>query len=92
MIIFVSIFFPVVKELGIDPVHFGVIMVFNLAIGMLTPPVGICLMVASSVARVPMQKLILPVLPLIGALMVVLMLVTYVPEISLWLPRLSMAN
>lgn len=92
MIIFVSIFFPVVKELGIDPVHFGVIMVFNLAIGMLTPPVGICLMVASSVSREPMQKLIGPSLPFIGALMTVLMLVTYVPEISLWLPRLSMAN
>lgn len=92
MIIFVSIFFPVVKELGIDPVHFGVIMVFNLAIGMLTPPVGICLMVASSVSREPMQKLIRPSLPFIGALMTVLMLVTYVPEISLWLPRLSMAN
>lgn len=92
MIIFVSIFFPVVKELGIDPVHFGVIMVFNLAIGMLTPPVGICLMVASSVSREPMQKLIGPSLPFIGALMAVLMLVTYVPEISLWLPRLSMAN
>lgn len=92
MIIFVSIFFPVIKELGIDPVHFGVIMVFNLAIGMLTPPVGICLMVASSVSREPMQKLIAPSLPFIGALMAVLMLVTYVPEISLWLPRLSRAN
>lgn len=92
MIIFVSIFFPVVKELGIDPVHFGVIMVFNLAVGMLTPPVGICLMVASSVSGEPMQKLIRPVLPFIGALLVVLVLVTYVPEISLWLPSLSRGN
>lgn len=92
MIIFVSIFFPVVKELGIDPVHFGVIMVFNLAIGMLTPPVGICLMVASSVSKEPMQKLIRPVLPFMGALLVVLALVTYVPEISLWLPSLSAGN
>lgn len=92
MIIFVSIFFPVVTELGINPVHFGVIMVFNLAIGMLTPPVGICLMVASSVSREPMQRLIKPVLPFIGALMVVLILVTYIPEISLLLPNLSKAN
>lgn len=92
MIIFVSIFFPVVKELGIDPVHFGVIMVFNLAIGMLTPPVGICLMVASSVSKEPMQKLIRPILPFIGTLLVVLALVTYVPEISLWLPSMSAGN
>ncbi|MBP6251416.1 MAG: TRAP transporter large permease [Rubrivivax sp.] len=92
MIIFVSIFFPVIKDLGIDPVHFGVIMVFNLAIGMLTPPVGICLMVASSVSQVPVQKLVRPVLPFIGALLVVLGLVTYVPEVSLWLPSLSRGN
>lgn len=92
LIIFVSIFFPIAMELGIDPVHFGVIMVFNLAIGMLTPPVGVCLMVASSVSRVPMQKLIRPVLPYILALLTLLMLVTYVPEISLWLPGISSAS
>lgn len=92
LIIFVSIFFPIAINLGIDPVHFGVIMVFNLAIGMLTPPVGVCLMVASSVSTVPMQKLIRPVLPYILALLALLMLITYVPEISLWLPRVSSAS
>lgn len=89
MIIFVSIFFPITQQLGIDPVQFGVIMVFNLAIGMITPPVGISLMVASSVSQEPMQNLVRPVLPFIGALVVVLLLVTFIPEISLWLPRWS---
>ena len=84
VLIMAPIMFPIAMKLGIDPVHFGVIMVFNLAIGMLTPPVGICLMVASSVSKEPMQKLIRPVLPFLGALLVVLALVTYVPEISLY--------
>src|SRR5690606_16167369 len=89
MVIFVSVMFPVVTSLGIDPVHFGVIMVFNLAVGMLTPPVGIVLMVISSVSRVPMQNLVKPLLPFIGVLLLCLMLITYVPIVSLWLPSIA---
>lgn len=92
MIIFVSVMFPVVTSLGIDPVHFGVIMVFNLAIGMITPPVGIVLMVISSVGKVPMQNLVKPLLPFFCVLLLLLMLITYIPSISLWLPSIAHAN
>ncbi|MDX1364538.1 MAG: TRAP transporter large permease [Arenibacter latericius] len=87
VLIFTPIFLPVVMALGIHPVQFGMIIVLNLCIGICTPPVGTLLFVGSGVAKVPVTKVIKPLLPLLGAMVGVLMLLTYFPELSLWLPR-----
>ncbi len=88
VLIFTPIFLPVVTRLGIDPVHFGIIMVLNLCIGLCTPPVGSILFIGVSVAGTTIRKVIRPLLPLFVAMFVALMLVTYIPELSLWLPGL----
>ncbi|MEM1134336.1 MAG: TRAP transporter large permease [Bacteroidota bacterium] len=88
VLIFTPIFLPVVTELGIDPVHFGIIMVLNLSIGLCTPPVGSVLFVGCSVANVKIEKVIKPLIPLFIAMVIALLLVTYIPELSLWLPGL----
>ena len=88
VLIFTPIFLPVVVELGMDPVHFGIIMVLNLCIGLCTPPVGTILFVGSSVAKVPVTKVIRPLMPLLIAMVVALFLITYIPQLSLWLPSL----
>jgi len=87
VLIFTPIFLPVVTELGMDPTHFGIIMVLNLCIGVCTPPVGSVLFVGVGVAGTTIQKVIRPLLPLFLAMLVALMIVTYVPGLSLWLPR-----
>jgi len=79
---------PVVVDLGIDPIHFGIIMVMNLSVGLCTPPVGSVLFIGCSVAKIGIEKVIRPLLPLFAAMILVLLLVTYFPQISLWLPRL----
>ncbi len=88
VLIFTPIFLPVVVELGMDPVHFGIIMVLNLCIGLCTPPVGTILFVGSSVAKVPVTQVIRPLMPLLIAMIVALFLITYIPALSLWLPGL----
>lgn len=88
VLIFAPIFLPVVTELGVDPTHFGIIMVLNLCIGLCTPPVGAVLFVGCSVAKISIQKVIKPLLPLFVAMFISLILVTYIPEISLWLPHI----
>jgi TRAP-type C4-dicarboxylate transport system permease large subunit len=88
VLIFTPIFLPVVTALGMDPVHFGIIMVLNLCIGLCTPPVGSVLFVGVGVAQTTIQKVIKPLLPLFLAMIIALFLVTYFPELSLWLPRL----
>ncbi len=87
VLIFTPIFLPVVTNLGMDPTHFGIVMVLNLCIGSCTPPVGSVLFVGVGVAGTTIQKVIRPLLPLFIAMLVALMLVTYIPELSLWLPR-----
>lgn len=86
VLIFTPIFLPIVTDLGYDPIHFGIIMIMNLCIGICTPPVGSVLFVGCSVAGLTIQKVIKPLLPLFIAMLVVLILVTYVPEFSMWLP------
>lgn len=86
VLIFTPIFLPVVTELGMDPTHFGIIMVLNLCIGLCTPPVGSVLFVGVGVAGTTIQKVIKPLLPLFLAMIIVLLLVTYIPALSLWLP------
>lgn len=88
VLIFTPIFLPIVMELGIDPVHFGIIMILNLSIGLCTPPVGTVLFVGVGVAKTTITKVIKPLLPLFIAMIVALILITYFPQISLWLPEL----
>jgi len=87
VLIFTPIFLPVAMTLGMHPVQFGMIIVLNLCIGVCTPPVGTLLFVGSGVAKVPVTKVIKPLLPLLAVMVLVLMLITYFPELSLWLPR-----
>ena len=88
LIILAPIFLPVVKGFGVDPVHFGVVVVINLAIGMATPPLGVCLFVACGIAKITLREITLAIWPFLIALIVVLFLVTYVTPTTLWLPRL----
>ena len=88
LLIFTPIFLPVVRDMGMDPVHFGVMMTFNLCIGICTPPVGSALFVGCSVAKVAISKVIRPMLPFYAVLVVLLLVVTYVPQLSLFLPQL----
>ena len=87
VLIFTPIFLPVAVALGMHPVQFGMVIVLNLCIGICTPPVGTLLFVGSGVAKVPVTKVIKPLLSLLAAMTVVLFAITYIPEISLWLPR-----
>jgi tripartite ATP-independent transporter DctM subunit len=87
VLIFTPIFLPVVQKLGMDPIHFGIIMVLNLCIGLCTPPVGSVLFVGVGVANTTIAKVIKPLMPLFLAMILALFLVTYLPELSLWLPR-----
>jgi tripartite ATP-independent transporter DctM subunit len=88
ILICTPIMLPVVTTLGVDPVHFGMIMLLNLGIGLLTPPVGATLFVGCAVGKVTMEEVMRGIWPFYGVMFVVLMLVTYVPSISLWLPRM----
>ena len=88
--IFAPIFMPVIHQVGIDPVHFGVIMTINMAIGQITPPVGVNLFVASSVSDVELGRLSKAVLPFLAAEAAALLVVTFVPPISLFLPGFMM--
>lgn len=88
VLIFTPIFLPVVTKLGLDPVHFGIIMVLNLCIGLCTPPVGSVLFVGVGIAKTTIEKVFKPLLPLFIAMIIALFLVTYIPQLSLWLPSL----
>ncbi|MFQ6617582.1 MAG: TRAP transporter large permease, partial [Fidelibacterota bacterium] len=88
VLIFTPIFLPVVVQLGMDPVHFGIIMILNLCIGLCTPPVGSVLFVGCGIANTSVVKVIKPILPLFIAMVASLLLITYLPELSLALPRL----
>jgi tripartite ATP-independent transporter DctM subunit len=87
VLIFTPIFLPVVTQLGITPLHFGIMMVLNLCIGLCTPPVGSVLFVGCGIGGVSISKLVKPLLPFYIAMIAALLLVTYIPEITLWLPR-----
>ena len=87
VLIFTPIFLPVVKSIGIDPIQFGIMMVVNLCIGLCTPPVGSVLFVGIGVAKTSIEKVIKPLLPLFIAMILALGLITYFPQITLWLPE-----
>jgi tripartite ATP-independent transporter DctM subunit len=88
LLICTPILLPVVTTFGVDPVHFGMIMLLNLGIGLLTPPVGATLFVGCAVGKVTMEEVMRGIWPFYGVMFAVLMLVTYIPAISLWLPRM----
>lgn len=88
VLIFTPIFLPVVVALGMDPVHFGIVLVLNLCIGLCTPPVGTILFVGSGIANVSVSQVVKPLLPFLLIMVLVLLLITYIPEISMFMPRL----
>ena len=88
ILIFTPIFLPIVTKLGIDPVHFGIMMVLNLSIGLCTPPVGSVLFVGVGIANTTIEKVIKPLIPLYIAMIVALFIITYFPILSMWLPNL----
>ena len=88
ILILTPILLPLVTKLGVDPVHFGMIMMVNLGIGLLTPPVGAVLFVGSAVAKLKIEVVVKALYPFFAAMLLVLALITYVPAISLWLPNL----
>src|SRR3954447_11000003 len=87
LIMLVPMLIPLAHKFGIDMVHLGLIMVINLAFGLTTPPVGTALFVALKVGNISMEKIIPPLIPLLACMCVVLLFVTYVPEVYQWLPR-----
>ncbi|MFT6452385.1 MAG: C4-dicarboxylate transporter DctM subunit [Halocynthiibacter sp.] len=90
MLIVTPIVLPVLHQLGIDPVHFGIVLIVNMEIAFLTPPIGLNLFVLSSIARAPMSEAVRGMWPFVILMAGFLLLITYVPEISLWLPQLMM--
>lgn len=90
LIIVTPILLPILMQVGVDPVHFGVVMVFNCGVGLLTPPVGAGLYMGSGITGIRMEKLAKRMLPFYAIMFIVLVLLTYVPEFSLWLPGIMM--
>ena len=92
ILVLTPIFFPVIHKLGIDPVHFGVIVTVNMAIGLVTPPVGNCLFIAANLSKVSVERLCVATLPYLMASLAVLGLITFVPQLVLFLPNLLMGR
>jgi tripartite ATP-independent transporter DctM subunit len=90
ILICTPIFLPVVREMGMDPVQFGMVMMMNLGLGLTTPPVGACLFVGCAIAKVRMEQVLGAIWPFWGAILVALALTTYWPPMSLWLPRAAL--
>jgi tripartite ATP-independent transporter DctM subunit len=88
LLICTPIFMPVILKLGIDPIHFGIVMILNLGIGLITPPVGPTLFVGCAIGKVSMEEVSRELWPFYAAMCLALLLVTYIPALSLWLPSL----
>jgi len=88
LLVIIPVLMPTAKALGIDPVHFGVVCVVNIMIGLVTPPYGLLLFMMTKIAEVSLRDLVREVMPFLGVMIAALALLTYVPEIVLWLPRL----
>lgn len=88
LVISVPVFFPLVTKLGVDPVHFGLIMVINLLIGTCTPPFGIALFITKQIAQVSFARLVRAVIPFLIPMLLTLLLITFVPQLVLFLPNL----
>lgn len=88
VLIFTPIFLPVMAKIGVDPIHFGIILIVNLCIGLCTPPVGTCLFIGCGVGKISIAKAIPSMIPFFAAMIAALMAITYIPQLSLWLPNL----
>jgi C4-dicarboxylate transporter DctM subunit len=88
MLILVPLFLPVIGQLGVDPVHFGIVVIANLMIGAITPPVGSMVFITATLARVPLATVFREIIPFTLVMLLVVLVLTYVPFISLWLPNL----
>lgn len=86
LIILTPVFLPVIEKLGIDPVHFGVVMVTALAVGMLTPPLGICLFISCNIARIQLSEIIRYIIPFLFIMVALLIVITYVPDLVMFIP------
>jgi len=90
LLIVAPVVFPIAMELGIDPIHLGIIMVVNMEIGMITPPIGLNLFVTSGITGMSLAEVVKAAFPFMAVLFVFLILVTYVPALSTWLPNMLM--
>lgn len=88
ILVLAPLFYPIVMKLGINPIHFGIIMIFNLELGMLTPPLGLNLFVASGMTKYPLGRVVKATMPFIIAMFLLLIVYTYIPAFSIWLPNL----
>ncbi|MGX1309286.1 C4-dicarboxylate transporter DctM subunit [Amorphus suaedae] len=88
LLVIVPVFLPTAQALGIDPVHFGIVAVVNIMIGLITPPYGLLLFVMTTIARQPLKAIVRDITPFLLAMLVMLMVITFVPDLVLWLPRL----
>ena len=87
LLVVVPVFIPTANALGIDPVHFGIVAVVNIMLGLVTPPYGILLFVMTSIARQPLGAIVREIWPFLLAMLAMLVLITFVPDLVLWLPR-----
>jgi TRAP-type C4-dicarboxylate transport system permease large subunit len=90
IILMTPILLPLAQSIGIDPIHFGIIMTVNLNIGLATPPLGVCLLVASPIAEVSLERIALSAVPFLLASIAVLFIISYMPQLVLFLPNLLM--
>ena len=90
ILIATPILLPIAVSVGIDPIQFGIMVILNCGIGLLTPPVGSVLFIGSAVAKLPMEKVVKATLPFYLCMIICLLLITFIPGISLWLPSLFM--
>ena len=88
ILVILPIFIPTAQALGIDLVHFGVVTVFNIMIGLVTPPYGLLLFIISAISGAPLRHIIRDTFPFVVAMIVALAIITFIPETVLWLPRL----
>lgn len=88
LLVLMPILTPIATAHGINPIHFGILVEANVALGLATPPVGLCLYAACAVANLPLERVVKPLLPLIAILVVTMLVITYVEGVSLFLPRL----
>ena len=89
ILIATPILLPIATSIGLDPIQFGIMVVLNCGIGLLTPPVGAVLFIGSAVSKVPMERVVKATLPFYLCMIITLLLITFVPAISLWLPGLA---
>jgi C4-dicarboxylate transporter DctM subunit len=92
IVILTPILFPLITNLGVDPLHFGIILCINVAVGTLTPPFGVCLFVASGITGIPLEKIAFKAMPFMIALILCVLILTYLPAITLFLPKLLAGN